>query len=214
MDFAQQQRSPTRHVVGITVVVLLHVLVIWALISGLARTAIEVIKKPLSATIIEEVKLPPPPPPPPPKRIIEPPKAQAPVQPYVPPPDIPAPAPSAPVISAPTTTVPTEKFEIAPPVAVAPPAPKPAIRKGIVPLEKVNPIFPREAIRAGVQKGHVVARLFIDEKGLVSEVRIVEADPPGVFNKEVTRALSQWKFQAEGEKFVGEIELTFTLKDE
>ena len=65
---------------------------------------------------------------------------------------------------------------IAPPVVVAPPAPKPAIRKGIIPLEKVNPIFPREAIRAGVQKGHVIARLFIDEKGLVSEVRIVEAD--------------------------------------
>ncbi len=214
MDFAQQQRSPTRHVVGISIVVLLHVLVIYALVTGLARTAIEVIKKPLSATIIEEVKLPPPPPPPPPKKIIEPPKAQAPVQPYVPPPDIPVPTPTtAPVITAPTTTVPTEQHVIAPPV-VAPPAPKPAIRKGLVPLEKVNPIFPREAIRAGVQKGHVVARLFIDEKGLVTEVRIVEADPPNVFNKEVTRALSQWKFQPEGEKFVGEVELTFTLKDE
>ena len=68
MDFARQQRSPTRHVVGITVVILLHVLVIYALISGLARKAVEVIKKPLTATIIEEVKLPPPPPPPPPKK--------------------------------------------------------------------------------------------------------------------------------------------------
>jgi hypothetical protein len=26
--------------------------------------------------------------------------------------------------------------------------------------------------------------------------------------------LSLWKFQAEGEKFVGEVELTFTLKDQ
>ena len=65
-------------------------LVIYALVTGLARKAVEVIKKPLTATIIEEVKLPPPPPPPPPKRVIEPPKAQpVPVQPYVPPPDIP-----------------------------------------------------------------------------------------------------------------------------
>ena len=79
---------------------------------------------------------------------------------------------------------------------------------------KVNPIYPREAIRSGIEKGRVVARLFIDEKGSVTEVRIVEADPPGVFNKEVIRALSQWKFQAEGEKFVGEVELTFTLKDQ
>ena len=76
MDFAQQQRNPTRHLIGITFVVLLHILVIYALVTGLARKAVEVIKKPLTATIIEEVKLPPPPPPPPPKRVIEPPKAQ------------------------------------------------------------------------------------------------------------------------------------------
>ena len=213
MDFARQQRSPTRHLVGMAFVILLHIFVIYALLTGLARNAVEVIKKPLTATIIDEVKLPPPPPPPPPKKIIEPPKVQAPVEPYVPPPDIPVPTPpSEPVISAPTTTVPTEQHVIAPP-APAPP-PKPAIRKGITPLVKVEPVYPREAIRAGIAKGRVVARLFIDEKGLVSEVRIVEADPPGVFNKEVTRALSQWKFQAEGEKFVGEVELTFTLKDE
>jgi len=29
MDYAQQQRSPMRHVIGITVVVALHVLLIW-----------------------------------------------------------------------------------------------------------------------------------------------------------------------------------------
>jgi protein TonB len=213
MDFARQQRSPTRHLVGISVVVLLHIIVIWALLTGLARKAVEVIKKPLNATIIEEVKLPPPPPPPPPKKIIEPPKAQPVVQPYVPPPDIPPPQTNAePVISAPTTVVPTEPVVIAPPPVVA--TAKPAIRKGIVPIFRVEPTYPRDAIRAGVAKGHVIARLSIDEKGLVSEVRIVEADPPNVFNKEVIRALSQWKFQGEGEKFVGDIELNFTLKDE
>ena len=214
MDFAQQQRNPTRHMIGMAFVILLHVLVIYALVTGLARKAVEVIKKPLTATIIEEVKLPPPPPPPPPKRVIEPPKAQpVPVQPYVPPPDVPAPAPpSEPVISAPSITPPTEPHVIAPPIQ-APPAPKPAIRKGIVPIEKVDPIYPREAIRAGIQKGHVLARLYIDEQGLVTEVKIIESDPPGVFNKEVTRALSRWKFRAEGEKFVGDIELDFVLKD-
>src|SRR4249920_2582147 len=107
MDFAQQQRNPGKHVLGITVVILIHVLVIYALLTGLARKAVEVIKKPLTATIIEEVKLPPPPPPPPPKKIVEPPKAQPVVQPYVPPPDIPVPQPTTPpVISAPTIVVP------------------------------------------------------------------------------------------------------------
>src|SRR5262245_36770901 len=109
MDFAKRQRDPARHVIGIAFVVLVHALVIWALLTGLAGKARQVIKKPLNATIIEEIKLPPPPPPPPPPKKIEQPKVQVPVQPYVPPPDIPPPvAPAEPVISAPTTVVPTE----------------------------------------------------------------------------------------------------------
>src|SRR5437762_2216262 len=100
MDFARQQRDPTRHLIGIAFVVLVHALVIWALITGLGKQMVEVIKKPLSATIIEEIKAPPPPPPPPrPKKIVEPPKVQV-QQPYVPPPDIPPPVqPSEPVIA-------------------------------------------------------------------------------------------------------------------
>ena len=31
MDFAKRQRDPTRHLIGISVVVLVHALVIWAL---------------------------------------------------------------------------------------------------------------------------------------------------------------------------------------
>ncbi len=97
MDYARQQSDPTKHLIGIVFVVLMHVLVIYALMTGLARTVVEVIKKPLSATIIEEIKAPPPPPPPP-KKIVEMPKVQTPVETYVPPPDIPVPTtPTAPV---------------------------------------------------------------------------------------------------------------------
>ena len=118
MNFARQQRDPTKHMIGIVFVVLIHVLVIYALMTGLARTVVEVIKKPLSATIIEEIKAPPPPPPPP-KKIVEMPKVQTPVETYVPPPDIPvAAAPVAPVISAVTATPPTEPHVIAPPAVV------------------------------------------------------------------------------------------------
>ncbi len=116
MDYARQQRDPTRHMLGIGVVILVHALVIWALLSGLGQSVIQIIKKPLNATIIEEVKLPPPPPPPPPppKKIIEPPKAPPPpIDTYVPPPDIPSPAPTtAPVITAITPTAPTEPHVI------------------------------------------------------------------------------------------------------
>ena len=43
MDFARQQRDPTRHLIGISVVILLHVLVLYALEPGLARMSVVVI---------------------------------------------------------------------------------------------------------------------------------------------------------------------------
>src|SRR5512143_1162432 len=197
MDFARQQRDPTRHLIGITFVILIHALVIYALVTGLARKAVEVIKKPLTATIIEEIKAPPPPPPPPPpKKIIEPPKVQPPVETYVPPPDIPVPtpAPSEPVITAVTPVAPTEPHVIAPPppvVQAPPPAPpKPAIRRGIVRVSGDDPVYPRAAIRAGIDKGKVIARVMIDEKGNVYDVVIVSAEPPRHFDRAVIDALS------------------------
>ena len=217
MDYAQQQRDPTKHLIGIGFVVLVHVLVIWALLSGLGNAVIQIVKKPLTATIIEEVKLPPPPPPPP-KKIVDPPKAQqVPVETFVPPPDVPVQTTTAPVISATTTTAPTEPHVIAAPApttVVAPPAPKPAVRRGVVRLSGEDPSYPKDAIRAGHSKGRVVARLQIDEKGNVVEVNIVSSEPPRVFDKVVRAALEGWKFKAEGERYVGEVEINFSLKDE
>jgi len=218
MDFAKRQRDPTRHLIGIGVVVLVHALVIWALLTGLANKAIQVIKKPLNATIIEEIKLPPPPPPPPPppKKIVEPPKVPPPIDTYVPPPDIPPPVTQvAPPITAVTPAPPPQEYKIeAPPPVVVQAPPKPAVRRGITKMSGDDPAYPREAIRAGVQKGRVVVRLSIDENGKVTEVNIVASEPRGVFDKAVRSALEGWRFRAEGEKYVGEVEINFTLKDE
>ena len=216
MDFARQQRDPTRHLIGIGFVILIHLLVVYALVTGLARRAVEVIKKPLTATIVEEIKAPPPPPPPP-KKIEIPKVPPPPQQPFVPPPDIPVPTISSePVISAVTPTPPPEPPVIAPPVVAPPPPPppppKPAVRRGIVPISRVQPEYPREAERKGISSGRVLARLFIDEKGNVTEVKIVEANPQRWFDRSVINALSQWKFQADGEKYIGEIEVEFKLE--
>ena len=217
MDYARQQRDPAKHAIGIAFVVLMHAIIIYALVTGLGRTIVEVIKKPLTATIIEELKAPPPPPPPP-KKIVEPPKLKPPVVTYVPPPDIPVPTTTAPVISAVTTTPPVVPHVIAPPVVIAPPPPppKPAVRRGaqLVIIEREDVVYPRDAIRAGIEHGTVVARLRIDEKGHVTDVQIVSANPPRVFDKEVKRALEKWRFKAEGEKYVAEIDIEFTLKEE
>jgi len=211
MDFARQQRDPTRHLIGITVVVLLHVIVIYALVTGLARKAVEIIKKPLTATIVEEIKLPPPPPPPP-KKIEIPKTPPPPQQVYVPPPDVPVPAPpTEPVVSAVTSTPPITPPVIAPPAPPAPP--KPAVRKVYNHVSGDPPTYPREAIRAGIDHGHVLARLSIDEKGLVTDVQISESNPPHVFDREVIRALKEWKFEPDGTKYIGEVDINFSLKD-
>ena len=65
-----------------------------------------------------------------------------------------------------------------------------------------------------MSKGRVVVRLQIDEKGNVTEVNIVSSDPPRVFDKAVRARWKDWKFHAEGERYVGEVEINFTLKDE
>lgn len=214
MDYARQQRDPTRHLIGIAFVVLVHGFVIWALFSGLGRTVVNVIKKPMSATIIEEIKAPPPPPP----KKVEVPK-ERPVETYIPPVEVPIQAvESGPTITVVTPVAPKEAPVIAPPppVVVAPPPPpppKPAIRRDIRPIHKVDPEFPRNAIREGIEKGRVLARVKIDEKGNVTDVMIVSSEPARVFDRSVKEALMEWKFKAEGEPYVGEVEVTFTLKD-
>ena len=85
MDFSQTQRDPTRKFVGIGAVVLFHIIIIYALITGLARKVVEVVKGPIEVKVIEEVIKKPPPPP---ELLPPPPKLQAPPPPFIPPPEI------------------------------------------------------------------------------------------------------------------------------
>lgn len=124
--------AASRRSTGLAVVVGIHVVVGWALASGLAREAVEIIKKPIEMSIIPEVVKPPPPPPPPKvEKIKEIPKVDTPPPPpaYVPPPEVVpvAPAP-APVITAVQPEPPKEPVVIAPP---APPAPAPVVKREI-----------------------------------------------------------------------------------
>ncbi len=220
MDFARQQRDPTRHLIGIAFVILVHALIIWALLTGLARKAVEVIKKPLTATIIEEVKLPPPPPPPPPKKIIEAPKVQQPVQTYVPPPDIPVPTTTeAPVITAVTPTPPAEPHVIAPPPVVeAPPPPPPRSRPCVAAGSssscpaKIRSTHARRSKRA-LPRAPSPRACRSTRRATSPRCRSSRRTRRGCSIGEVRRALALWKFKGEGEKYVGEVEVNFTLKD-
>lgn len=208
MDYAQQQRSWGRHAPSILAVVALHILLGWALVNGLARRVIEVVKAPIETKIIEEIKKPPPEVPPPP-----PPKLAAPPPPFIPPPEINIEMPK--VTPPPTiTTVTTTPPPPGPPPRVyvpAPPAPKPLVRKEYKASYRVDPDFPREAIRRGLS-GRVVAWVHVAPGGSVTNVEIRSSSNP-IFNREVIRALSQWKFNPEPVGFIGEYEIVFNLKD-
>lgn len=125
MDRNFKPKGAGRKGIGFIVVVLLHLLIGYALVSGLAGKVVGVVKKPIQMAVLPEIEAPPPPPPPPPKvqKIQESPKVKAPPPPYVPPPDIAPPVqPTAPVIQAVQSEPPKEPVVIAqPPVPPAPP---------------------------------------------------------------------------------------------
>ena len=118
-------QAPRRHPVGLAVVALLHVVVGYALVNGLARKIVEVVKAPIETKIIEEVK---PPPPPPPDNLPPPPKNLPPPPSFVPPPEVNvAPQPTnAPTITT-TSVAPPPAPVFAPAAPPAPPAPPAAV---------------------------------------------------------------------------------------
>jgi protein TonB len=204
VNYAERERNPAKHLPSITMVVVLHIAIGYALVTGLARRVVEVIKQPLETKIIEEIKKPPPDTPPPP-----PPKLAPPPPPFIPPPEINIQVPitqSAPTITTQSTT---------PPPKVAPPpvpvAPQPLVRKEYKASYRVDPQFPRQAITQGLS-GKVIAWVHVAPNGSVTNVEIRQSSNR-IFDREVVRALSQWKFNPEPVGFIGEYEIVFNLQD-
>lgn len=192
-----QGTDPTRRLVGWAVVIAIHVLVLWLVVSGTARRGLQLIKKPLEAAVIQEVIIPPPPPPPPPppKKIekSEPqPKSVAPPPPaYVPPPEVQPPVSSTAVAVPSVQTPPVTPPVIAPPPPPAPPKPAPTGRAemGVACPEQVKPEMPKKALQEGTE-GVVTAQALIRD-GTVREVTILSG--PRVFHAAVRNAMLQYK---------------------
>lgn len=193
-SYGYDNQDNSRRVKGIVLVIAIHLVIGYVLVSGLARKGLNLIKKPLEAVVIQEVIIPPPPPPPPKK--IEPPpeapKSQAPPPPFVPPPDVAPPATStAPVIQS-TSTPPPTPHVIAPPPPPAPPAPPaPAAPKTIAVMcpTQVPPEMPRRALQDGTT-GVVKAQITL-KNGAVQDVTILSG--PRVFHAAVKAAIMQYK---------------------
>jgi protein TonB len=206
VNYAERERNPVKHLPSISMVIGLHLLLGWALVTGLARKVVEVIKAPIETKIIEEIKKPPPDTPPPP-----PPKLAAPPPPFIPPPEINIQVPivqTAPAITVVQTTPPPVA---APPAPPAPPVQATPVRKEFKPLQRVQPAFPRQALQQGLT-GRVLAWVHVAPNGSVSNVEIKQSSNR-LFDREVVRALSQWRFNPEPVGFIGEYEIVFNLTD-
>lgn len=192
MDFAQEQRNPGRHAVGIGIVLGLHLLLGWALVTGLAHRMVEVIKGPIETKIIEENK---PPPPPPPENLPPPPKFAPPPPSFVPPPEVnvnPPPTP-APTITTVQTPPPAAPVTIAPPPAPAappaPPAPRVAAQPAVANASSCAPTpddYPRSA-RQNEVTGTTVVRFNIGPDGKLIGTELVKSAGPTRDHKALDR---------------------------
>jgi protein TonB len=181
LDYAEQQRNPGKHLIGISVVLALHLVLGWALMNGLAQRLVEVIKAPIETKIIEEVK---PPPPPPPENLPPPPKFAPPPPSFVPPPEVNVnPQPQAPSITVTREQPPPTAITVAPapPAPVAPPAPpappKAQARPAIANASACAPTgddYPNAAKRAEAT-GTTRVRFTIGADGKLTSAEVVKS---------------------------------------
>jgi len=64
----------------------------------------------------------------------------------------------------------------------------------IIPLVVIRPMYPRDAAMKGIE-GWVKVEFTITELGTVKDPRVIDADPPRIFNREALRAILKWKFK-------------------
>jgi protein TonB len=215
MDFAQQQRDPTRHIIGIAAVVILHILVVWALVSGLARKVVEVVKGPIEVKVIEEIIKKPPPPP---EVVPPPPKVQAPPPPFIPPPEINiAPPPT----TAPTITAVTKEAPPAPQAPVIQKVPEtrapaaPAVRSAQIACANYRDVmssivYPREALLNGTE-GEVVIEFTVGANSQIKDV-VIKSSTNRVFNRASMAVVNQLSCQSGGQDIRVQAPISFKIR--
>jgi len=200
VDFAQQQRKPGKHVVGFGVVLALHLLLAWAMVTGMAQRMVEVIKGPIETKIIEETK---PPPPPPPENLPPPPKFAPPPPSFVPPPEVVVNPPPTPAPTITTTQVvpppapPVTVTPIAPPAPAAPPAPPAPPRQPVRTAPRIDfanvcerPDYPRAA-RNAEATGSTTIVYTMDTTGAIGEATVEKSSGPSREHKQLDRLALQ-----------------------
>ena len=204
--FKNTRKSP----LGWGIVVLVHAVALYLLVTGTAQKGIQLISKPLMAVVIQEVTIAPPPPLPPPPPALPVPKEipkqtqtqpKIPETPFMPVPEVAPPSPSqAPTIAAVPNPAPVAQTTASPSPssAVIVTEPKGLADTqdiGIVCPVQVKPKMPMRAIREGIE-GVVKAQIRV-QSGQVKEVTIISG--PRVFHAAVTEAIMQYKCRSDND---------------
>ncbi|WP_353131668.1 energy transducer TonB [Limnohabitans sp.] len=183
--YAARQRSPRKHLIGIGGVVLLHLLLLWAISSGLARQVVRLTENTVEAVLLTEAVPPTPTPPSPPPKT--PPPAQTPT------PPTPAPTITAPAITQPV--VPPMTATVAAPVPAAPPAP--AVRTGAAiqaGASCAKPDYP-SASRRMEEEGTVTLKFLIGVDGRVLQANVEKSSGFARLDEASRNALSKCQFR-------------------
>lgn len=64
----------------------------------------------------------------------------------------------------------------------------------VIPIVRISPVYPRDAALKGLS-GWVEVEFTITPLGTVEDPRVLNAEPPRVFNREALRAILKWKFK-------------------
>lgn len=209
-EFGRKQQSPMRRFGGIGAVLLLHIVLIYALLNGLATKVVQVIQHPIETRIIEPVK--PPPPPPIPTVQLPPPKFAPPPPPFVPPPEVPVQAPpqqtithqAAPVVSAPAVPAPV----------AATPAKAPSTEVGVV-CPNSDQIrssirYPKEAQENNVT-GDVLIEFVVDPQGHVTNEHVAKSSEDSSLDRAAFNAVKQFNCISQGQAVRVQVPFSFNL---
>lgn len=181
LDFREGHPSSSR-VVGLAIVLGLHLLLVWALVSGLARDVVKAVQEPLQVALIAELPKEVPPAPPPPPEVVKPPEA------YVPPPVV----QKAPPVVPQKTIQQVQTVQPEPqPVIVEP---QPVLPRADPSHGNTQPPYPAASRRAG-EEGRVILMLYVDANGRVTDGRVDQSSGYDRLDKvALMHARRTWRF--------------------
>lgn len=207
MNYAERINSRKDSRLGLTLVVILHVILFYALQNGLGRRLVEAVSPPMEVSLLEEVH---------PKTDKPLPKPALPQRAPQPTPTVPPPVVQPVAPPPPATTISVNPAPApAKPVMVAP-ASGPRVRTDINPIwtppvDELVQRYPRQARREGID-GHVLLRLSVARDGTVTHVEVRQSTPPKIFDAIAMDYVRRFKFKSGNEDFLVDQPIDFKLE--